>query len=126
MALISVCKAPCKLTALQSRVSYFIRERDRETTLRIIKIVTIKAAPSVRKETDMGVGVAGIKGTENKEMQEGRELFKTDSPPSNKPENYPAPFLTPCLPCLEVFVWILWVGLGLAFLLLFFTVSAAN
>lgn len=53
MALICVCKAPCKLTALQSRVSYFISEQDRETTLRIIKIVTIKAAqaPGTRAET---------------------------------------------------------------------------
>lgn len=51
IALICVCKAPCKLTALQSRVSYFIRERDWETTLRIIKIVTIKAAQSMRRET---------------------------------------------------------------------------
>lgn len=75
MALICVCKAPCKLTALQRRVSYFIRERDRETTLRKIKTVTIKAAQSVRRETDIGVGVADIKGTENKEMQGGgREL----------------------------------------------------
>lgn len=49
MALICVCKAPCKLTALHSRVSYFISERDRETTLRIIKIVTIKAAQSIRE-----------------------------------------------------------------------------
>ena len=67
MALICVCKAPCKLTALQNRVSFLISERDRETMLRIIKIFTIKTvqAPYTRRDysTDIGVGAGNIKGT---------------------------------------------------------------
>lgn len=53
MALICVCKAPCKLTALQNRVSFLISELDRGTTLRIIKIFTLKAvqAPYTKETT---------------------------------------------------------------------------
>lgn len=62
MALISVCKAPCKLTALRNRVRFLISELDRETTQRITKIFTIKA-----------VQAPYIKGTEDGRIEGKRE-----------------------------------------------------
>lgn len=103
MALICVCKAPCKLTALQNRMSFLISELDKMTTLRRVKIFTIKAvqAPQTRRHysTDIGVGVGNIKDTAAYRKEGKRKsTLETDNPPRSKHGGLSCFLLPPCLP----------------------------
>lgn len=101
MALIYVCKAPCKLTALQNRVGVFnkwARQRNNTENNKNIHHQS-RTAPSMTVEhsTDIGLYVGNIKRYSWLKKGKQKGDHSSDDPP-----RFSCFMLTWCLPC---FVW---------------------